>query len=153
MAEIKSQMKMPADYLKRTGYRLPTETEWEYYCRAGTITPWSFGGDDSLQERYGWNAINSKLRTWPVGQKRPNDFGLFDVHGNVLQWCQDEVTLPTSASEDVEDTKSITDQQSRVLCGGSFYSFAYYARSAYRSNCQTPFSKIDTGLRLARTFR
>jgi formylglycine-generating enzyme required for sulfatase activity len=72
------------DYLKRLGYRLPTEAEWEYACRAGSTTGWSHGEAAELLERYAWYFRNSvKMKTSPVGLLRPNGLGLFDMHGNV----------------------------------------------------------------------
>jgi len=77
------------DSLSRTGYRLPTEAEWEYACRAEATTSRYFGSGADLLPRYAWYVNNAHYRSWPVGQKQPNDFGLFDMLGNAMQWCQD----------------------------------------------------------------
>ena len=87
--ELKPGVKIEADCLKRCGYRLPTEAEWEYFCRAGTETSRPFGGSDFLISRYAWTWLSSKDRTYPPGRLLPNEFGLFDTLGNVLEWCQD----------------------------------------------------------------
>src|SRR5262245_18775714 len=89
LEEIKEGMQLPANFLTRTGYRLPTSQEWEYRCRTGTETSRSFGASDEMLENYAWYAGNSKLQAWPVGRLKPTDFGLFDMHGNASEWCQD----------------------------------------------------------------
>jgi len=104
---------------KETGqaYRLPTEAEWEYACRAGTETMWCFGDDEERLGDYAWYDKNSGGGTHPVGEKKANAWGLYDMHGNVWEWCQDEV----NSGED------------RVLRGGSWFYEARNCRSAYRS--------------------
>lgn len=81
-------MKVKADALQLSGYRLPTAAEWEYACRAGSVTQWSMGDGAELLGRYAWSYANAGVRSHPVGQWRPNDWGLFDLHGNVWEWCQ-----------------------------------------------------------------
>jgi hypothetical protein len=82
-------MSIPADVLQRTGYRLPTEGEWEYACRAGTVTSRYYGHSNDLLDVYAWYQANSKVRAWTCGSLLPNDLGLFDMLGNVNEWCQD----------------------------------------------------------------
>src|SRR5262249_17015485 len=72
----------------RLGYRMPTEAEWEYACRAGTETSRFFGESAEYLPKYAWMYSNSEGRTWPVGRLRPNPLGLFDVYGNVSEWCE-----------------------------------------------------------------
>src|SRR5262249_11911962 len=84
-------MKPHPDYLRRTGYRLPSESEWEHACRSGSEERGHYGSDPALLARYGHFSGNSSYRAWPVGQKRPNDLGLFDAEGNVSTWCGEQV--------------------------------------------------------------
>jgi formylglycine-generating enzyme required for sulfatase activity len=84
-------MKLAPNCLARTGYRLPTEVEWEYCCRAGAVTPRYYGETEELLRHYGWYFANAQERSWPVGSKKPNDFGLFDMHGNVYTWCNNQL--------------------------------------------------------------
>ena len=86
LAEIKEGMRLPADYLTRTGYRLPTEAEWEYACRARTVTARPYGSAEEMLSHYAWHIRNSEDRVHPVGQLKPNDFGMFDMLGNAWEW-------------------------------------------------------------------
>lgn len=90
LGEIGPAMKLPDDHLRRTGYRLPTEREWECVVRAGSHSAYFFGSSPTRLADYAWYGSNAGERTWPVGLLRPNPIGLFDVYGNVVEWCDVE---------------------------------------------------------------
>jgi len=131
------------------GYRLPTEAEWEYACRASSTGKWCFGDDEARLGDYAWYGANSDGRTHPVGQKRANAWGLHDMHGNVDEWCQDwygsypsgSVTNPTGAS-----SGSV-----RVYRGGRWFYSAVFCRSAGRDDIIPSYRGSYLGFRLART--
>jgi serine/threonine protein kinase/formylglycine-generating enzyme required for sulfatase activity len=148
-------VKLKKNYLSLGGYRLPTEAEMEYATRAGTVTARYFGETDDLLPKYAWYNKNAEQRTWPVGTKKPNDFGLFDVQGNVYAWCQErfKATYPEGkeVALDTEDDLEIVSTLGRSLRGGSFDFYAMYLRSAYRDN-NSPGNRLDgLGIRVART--
>jgi len=151
-------MKLAPDYLKRTGYRLPTEAEWEYACRAGTITSRYYGESEELLDKYGFSMGNSSERTWAVGTLKPNDWGLFDMHGNVYSWCQ-ERERPYAGSkdgpaiEDLEDVLLVSDKDPRELRGSSFGNRGLNLRSARRYRFVPTFRASGIGFRVARTFK
>jgi eukaryotic-like serine/threonine-protein kinase len=155
--EYKAGMKLAANYLKRSGYRLPTETEMEFATRAGSVTSRFYGETEELLPNYAWYNKNGQDRAWPVGSKKPNDLGLFDVQGNVFTWCQERFQeYPNSKEKEVtdddEDTLSIT-LENRGLRGGSFGVQASIVRSAFRQGVVPTYrSDGDVGLRPARTF-
>jgi formylglycine-generating enzyme required for sulfatase activity len=154
----RTPLKLPADYLRRTGYRLPTEAEWEYACRAQAGTARSYGAGKDLLARYAWYSANSLNRTWPVGQKRPNDFGLFDMHGNLWQWCHEPASTYRigrrgRAVEDEEDARDVTDAYPRVQRGAAYDYLARYLRSARRNAFRPRQSGATFGFRVARTVR
>jgi formylglycine-generating enzyme required for sulfatase activity len=108
--------------------RLPTEAEWEYACRAGTTTLYSFGNSQRRLGEYAWSTENSDLKTHPVGTRKPNGWGLYDMHGNVWEWCEDVFHdgyngAPNDGSAWVSEGGS-TDY--RVLRGGS-WGFPWWA--------------------------
>ncbi len=146
--------KLKANYLSLTGYRLPTEAEMEYATRAGATTARYYGETEELLPKYAWYLKNSQEKTWPVGSLNPNDFGFFDLQGNVFSWCQESYKAYPQGiltSEDREDGLVIVATTSRVLRGGSFISLASNVRSAYR-NSDVPTNRINSfGFRPART--
>jgi serine/threonine protein kinase/formylglycine-generating enzyme required for sulfatase activity len=113
-------MKLISDTPNRMGYRLPTEAEWEYSCRAGAATEYSFGEPWGLLEEYGWYVSNSPNRTQPVGRLKPNDLGLFDLHGNIWEWCQDRYRAPGEKSEPTIISSNVKNNVARLLRGGAF---------------------------------
>jgi formylglycine-generating enzyme required for sulfatase activity len=130
----------------RQAVRLPTEAEWEYACRAGTTTAYSFGDDDSALEDYVWHKQNSGDTTHPVGQKKPNAWGLYDMHGNVWQWCADWYgDYPKAA---VTDPTGPASGQERVLRGGSWNYDPHECRSATRGGNAPDGRFIDFGFRV-----
>ncbi|GIW90010.1 MAG: hypothetical protein KatS3mg109_0442 [Pirellulaceae bacterium] len=133
-------------------YRLPTEAEWEYACRAGSTTRWSFGNDASELGEYAWYGGNSGGTTHPVGQKKPNAWGLYDMHGNVWEWCADwydEVYYRTSP---LDDPKGPDSGRFRVLRGGSWvYHRPGTFRCAFRYNGRPDLRYDAGGFRVART--
>jgi formylglycine-generating enzyme required for sulfatase activity len=145
-------------YLGLRGYRLPTEAEMEYACRAGAVTSRSYGETEELLAEYGWYQKNSRDHTWPVGVKKPNDLGLFDLHGNVWNWCQESYQDDYAASkggkalEDEEDRLQIVSTINRVLRDGSFFHQASDVRCAVRTSLVPSTRDDDVGFRPARTF-
>jgi len=114
----------------RQAVRLPTEAEWEYACRAGTATAFSFGDADSALGDYAWYGANSGDKTQPVGQKKPNAWGLYDMHGSVWEWCADwHGNYPKGA---VTDPQGPASGMFRVLRGGCWRLLPKSCRSAYR---------------------
>ena len=131
-------------------YRLPTEAEWEYACRAGTVTQWSFGNDEGDLDEHGWyfdNAWDDDL-DWaqPVGGKMANPWGLFDMHGNLYEWCWDWYG-PYAAGSQI-DPAGPDAGEARVVRGGAFFQAAQHARSADRSDRPPGYQYYDVGLRL-----
>jgi formylglycine-generating enzyme required for sulfatase activity len=162
-------MELPNDYLRRSGYRLLTEAEWEYAARAGSTTARFYGLSEALLNEYAWYSRNppkkrndpvdpsDPQRTWPVGQLKPNDLGLFDVYGNVWEWTQDRMQQYQSVTrEDREDNVLlVSDKQARSRRGGGFPYEAAMMRSAARGtiNAFPMLRRDNVGFRIARTYR
>jgi formylglycine-generating enzyme required for sulfatase activity/tRNA A-37 threonylcarbamoyl transferase component Bud32 len=140
-------------YLELTGYRLPTEAEWECACRAGAVTSRHYGDADELLAKYAWYVTNSDQRSWPVGSLRPNDFGLFDMHGNNVCWCQNEFVREGNGEvpDDGEGAGSVDDRLSRSIRGGSWLVFARFCRCGYRGFNAPQTRWFSNGLRVAAT--
>ncbi len=135
-------------------YRLPTEAEWEYACRAGTTTKYSFGDDESLLGDFAWFDGNAGSQTHPIGQKRPNAWGLYDMHGNVWEWCSDGLAdYPRGSVTDPKGPSSASGRVRRggswVRRGGSWASTARYCRSTTRLRHDPSFRNFILGFRLA----
>jgi formylglycine-generating enzyme required for sulfatase activity len=141
--------------LSLTGYRLPTEAEMEYATRAGGLTSRYYGETEDLLAKYAWYSKNSNEIIWPVGSLKPNDLGLFDVHGNVYTWCQEiykSYRKGDEATDDQGDGLVAASTVSRVLRGGSFANLPSLVRSSYRSFNVPTIRSNDYGFRPARTF-
>jgi len=165
--------------LKGETYRLPSEAEWEYACRAGQTTAYCFGDDEGQLGDYGWygnnsgdnpldaarlwqevnknnNQYNARLnangnRTHPVGEKKPNAWELHDMHGNVWEWCEDKWHENyEGAPDDGSAWTSGSDSEPRLLRGGSWYDFAYNCRSAYRLRVDADLRDLNIGFRVVR---
>ena len=145
-------MKLLSNPDKRTGYRLPTEAEWEYSCRAGAVTGYSFGEPWLLLKEYGWYKENSRNRTQPVASLKPNDLGLFDLHGNSSEWCQDGYKNYRTYDTDITRSSLIDDKQQRGYRGGD------YNTETTLLLCSTPGFLVPSyrfggkGFRLIRTY-
>ncbi|MFZ1936389.1 MAG: formylglycine-generating enzyme family protein [Thermoguttaceae bacterium] len=113
-------------------FGLPTEAEWEYACRAGSTSQYGFGDRESKLAEYGWFADNAGGATHPVGQKKPNAWGLYDMHGNVWEWCADWYDGDYYKKSPAIDPTGPTAVTSRVLRGGSWSDPSPYCRSSYR---------------------
>ena len=131
-------------------YRLPSEAEWEYACRAGTTTKYFFGDDDSKLKEYAWYYKNSSRRTNPVAQKKPNSWGLYDMYGNVWEWILDRfhhnyVGAPSDGSA-WEDG----DSSAHIIRGGSYKSGNFDCQSADCDSAASNCNELSVGFRLVR---
>ena len=118
------------------GYRLPTEAEWEYACLRGSTTRYSFGDDAASLGEFAWYDGNPGSQTHPVGQKRPNAFGLYDMHGNVWEWCWDGYEERYYANSPTDDPLGPSQAADRVDRGGSWDNDPRDARSANRDGAR-----------------
>jgi formylglycine-generating enzyme required for sulfatase activity len=170
--DIDSGMTLPKNYLHRTGYRMLTEPEWEYASRAGAATARFFGSSDEMLEEYAVysknppkkkgdsNDPNDPQHVWLVGELKPNDFGLFDIYGNVWEWGHDRRSVYPTTGKIIPDTEDdilvVNDEQWRLRRGGSFTYEASFQRSAHRGRPDgyAPMERRDSvGFRVGRTYR
>jgi serine/threonine protein kinase/formylglycine-generating enzyme required for sulfatase activity len=137
----------PANYLARTGYRLPTEAEWEYACRAGAETSRFYGASEDLLNQYAWSTRNGEGRAKPVGQLKPNDFGLFDMLGNAAEWTDKKLL------EGIKEVEPLVvfNGDYLVYRGGSVSNAPPYLRSAQRFRNRCVESDVFLGFRVVRT--
>jgi formylglycine-generating enzyme required for sulfatase activity len=132
-------------------YRLPTEAEWEYACRAGSTTAWSCGDSESPLGDYACYAANSSQTTHPIGKRKPNAWGLYDMHGNVWEWCQDwyDGSYYGQFQAGVAvDPQGPPTAAYRVLRGGGWNSNGLSCRSANRYGNAPAFRDQDDGFRV-----
>ncbi|TWT98328.1 protein kinase domain-containing protein [Stieleria varia] len=144
--EIREEVVWPIP--NSTGYRLPTEAQWEYCCRAGTETPWSHPVDEF--EQFDWS-ISATKRPQPTGSLKPNPFGLYDMHGNVFEWCQDWYAADYYAELDANvtlDPQGPPTGTRRVYRGGSYWQRRTISRSACRGNHFPAFTHKEHGMRV-----
>ena len=131
-------------------YRLPTEAEWEYAARAGSSSTYHFGDDKGALSQYAWFDGNSGDRTHPVAQKRPNQWGLYDMHGNVWEWVSDWYGKNYYRNSPTNDPQGASSGRSRVYRGGSWINSANYLRSALRISISPVGRSNYLGFRLVR---
>jgi formylglycine-generating enzyme required for sulfatase activity len=133
-------------------FSLPTEAQWEYACRAGTTTTWSFGDDPAKLGDHAWWRDNANGTPHPVGQRKPNAWGLYDMHGSMWEWCADWDALDYYAKSPVEDPTGPDSGVGRVSRGGSWATFRADAfRCAYRTAFSPRARFSEIGFRVART--
>lgn len=137
------------EYAKWKGGMLPTEAQWEYACRAGSTTAFCYGDDASMLDEYGWYDSNSELDIHPVGTKKPNAWGLYDMHGNAWEWCYDWYGEYSQDAIDPHGPESQVDGAGRIMRSGSWFNcIATECRSAYRIDTDPGFMSIACGFRI-----
>ncbi|MCI5141876.1 MAG: formylglycine-generating enzyme family protein [Candidatus Electrothrix sp. ATG1] len=141
----------------RQTYRLPTEAEWEYACRAGSASAYCFGDDEKSLDEYAWYEKNSDRKTHPVGEKKANAWGLHDMHGNVWEWCQDgdsgEYYGECRDQGVVKNPQGASSSWDRVLRGGAWSHEVRYCRSSCRFRDDPDRRYVTLGFRCARELK
>jgi len=137
------------DYAKWAGKRLPTEAEWEKACRAGSTTKYSFGDNESQLGDYAWYSSNSGSKTHPKGEKKPNAWGIYDMHGNVWEWCSDWYDGNYYKNSPEKNPTGPASGASRVLRGGSWFTNVGRCCSACRFMVNPGFRGCYDGFRCA----
>jgi eukaryotic-like serine/threonine-protein kinase len=148
-------MKAKEKFWELTGYRLPTEAEWEFAARAGTVTSRHYGLSKRLLPQYAWFIATGDNHAWPTAALKPNDFGLFDMLGNAIEWCFDRHQFYPEQREKVfEDrppTDAVTVDDTRAMRGGTWDNQTADVRSARRYNIMPDYRGTTFGFRPART--
>lgn len=127
------------------GYRLPTEAEWEYACRGGSTTAFFFGDDPAKLGEYAWFEKNSGGRPQPVGQKQPNAWGLYDICGNVWEWCNDFYKVDYYKESPQADPRGPEEGQTKVVRGGAWRFKPEACRAGYRYNENPGYADVCFG--------
>ncbi|XZE55399.1 bifunctional serine/threonine-protein kinase/formylglycine-generating enzyme family protein [Planctomycetaceae bacterium SH139] len=140
ITEIKEGIDLPPDYRQRSGYRLPTQQEWECYCRAGTTTRFPFGSDVAMLREYSWHAENSGRNLYPTGSLKPNNWGLFDPLGQCHEWCIDTIFFSPEVRERIFRSTARFDDGAEAAVASPGVSAN---RATYRGN--------ECGFRIVRT--
>jgi formylglycine-generating enzyme required for sulfatase activity len=147
---------MEPNFLDRNGYRLPTEAEWEYACRAGVGVAWGHGRAERRLGQYAWFLKTSDDHLWPAGRLLPNEAGLFDMFGNAAEWCQEGAfPYPREAGEHatlLDDSTTVYANTNRVLRGASFLSVSASVRAAFRGVNRPDEVLNNVGFRPSRTY-
>jgi serine/threonine protein kinase/formylglycine-generating enzyme required for sulfatase activity/tetratricopeptide (TPR) repeat protein len=150
-------MSIPADILVRTGYRLPTDAEWEYACRAGAVTSRYYGNSIALLDAYARYQPKSKDHAWSCGGLLPNDLGLFDMLGNMYEWCQDDLNASRPRrhgiyNDLIYENEYIHESNPRLLRSGTYDLQPADVRSAHRNGVVPAYRNSGFGFRPARTY-
>jgi formylglycine-generating enzyme required for sulfatase activity len=145
------------DFCNRLGsqtkgkFGLPSEAQWEYACRAGSTQAFAFGDSDRDMDKYGWVQDNSQLQPHPVGKKKPNSFGVYDMHGNVWEWCADWYAVYSPKELVVKNPVGPASGTERVCRGGSCMTPSASARAAFRFRRAESDANAAVGFRVMAT--